>query len=179
MPLRGRNDCNPAGMLSRLIQLCLTAICVVSVCTTSVGAGADDAGPATTAGVAAEVFELTNAERREVGRALLRTNPRLMRAAQMHAEQIARAGQPAHVLPRAAYPRAEDRLAAAGYNWQSYAENVALGQPTAAAVVRDWMRSQSHRRNVVNPTFTELGVGYALDRSGRPYYVQVFASPSS
>ena len=166
-------------MLNRWNQLCLTTICVVGVCSMQAGAGADNTAPATTAGIAAQVGALTNAERREVGRALLRTNPRLMRAAQMHAEQMARAGQPAHVLPRAAYPRAEDRLAAAGYRWQSYGENLALGQPTAAAAVRDWMRSRGHRRNVVNPTFTELGVGYARDRSGRPYYVQVFASPSS
>jgi uncharacterized protein YkwD len=166
-------------MLNRWSQLWLTMMCVVSLCLPSAGAGAEGGAPAATSRIAAQVVDLTNAERRGLGRASLRTNARLMRAAQLHAEQMARAGQPAHVLPRAAYPRAEDRLAAAGYRWQSYGENLALGQPTAAAAVRDWMRSRGHRRNVVNPTFTELGVGYALDRSGRPYYVQVFGEPSS
>jgi uncharacterized protein YkwD len=101
-----------------------------------------------------------------------------MHAAQVHAEQIARAGQPAHVLEGAAYPRAEDRLAAAGYRWRSYGENLALGQPTPASAVHSWMRSRSHRQNIVDPRFTELGVGYAIDRAGRPYYVQVFANPA-
>lgn len=102
-----------------------------------------------------------------------------MRAAQVHAEQMARARQQAHVLPNAVYPRAEDRLAAAGYNWQSFGENLALGQASPAEAVRSWMDSRSHRSNIVSPEFTELGVGYAIDRTGRPYYVQVFANPSS
>ena len=102
-----------------------------------------------------------------------------MRAAQVHADQMARARQQAHVLPTAAYPRAEDRLAAAGYRWESYGENLALGQASPAEVVRSWMDSRDHRRNIVHPEFTELGVGYAIDRAGRPYYVQVFAIPST
>jgi uncharacterized protein YkwD len=102
-----------------------------------------------------------------------------MRAAQVHAEQMARARQQAHVLPNAVYPRAEDRLAAAGYSWQSFGENLALGQSSPAEAVRSWMDSRSHRSNIVSPEFTELGVGYAIDRTGRPYYVQVFANPSS
>jgi uncharacterized protein YkwD len=102
-----------------------------------------------------------------------------MRAAQVHAEQMARAREQAHVLPNAAYPRAEDRLAAAGYNWQTFGENLALGQASPAEAVRSWMHSRGHRSNIVSPAFTELGVGYAIDGDGRPYYVQVFANPLS
>jgi len=102
-----------------------------------------------------------------------------MRAAQLHAEQMAHAGQPSHVLPDAVYPRAEDRLAAAGYRWRTCGENVALGQQSAAEVVDRWMHSRGHRSNILSPDFTELGVGYAIDQAGRPYYVQVFGNPSS
>ncbi len=109
----------------------------------------------------------------------LRANSRLMRAAQIHAEQMARAGQLAHVLPGAAYPRSEDRLAAAEYRWQAYGENVALGQSNAAQVLESWMHSPGHRTNILNRDFTEMGAGYAIDRAGRPYYVQVFARPLS
>ena len=109
----------------------------------------------------------------------LRANSRLMRAAQIHAEQMARAGQLAHVLPSAAYPRSEDRLAAADYRWQTYGENVALGQSNAAEVLKSWMHSPGHRTNILNRDFTEMGAGYAIDRAGRPYYVQVFARPLS
>jgi hypothetical protein len=65
----------------------------------------------------------------------------LMRAAQIHAEQMARARRMAHVLPHAAYPNAADRLAAAQYRWQTFGENVAAGQASPAEVVNDWMHS--------------------------------------
>lgn len=153
------------------------AICVAGTLSTSADFEAAAPRPTPTSTVVAEVVRLTNAERGVRKRPRLRTNPRLMRAAQIHAEQMARAGQQAHVLPGAAYPHAEDRLAAAGYNWQSYGENLALGQPNSAEAVRAWMHSRGHRSNIISPAFSELGVGYAVDRAGRPYYVQVFANP--
>lgn len=129
--------------------------------------------------VTAEVIELTNVERMRQHRGVLRANPRLMRAAQIQAEQMARARHLAHVLPKAAYPSAKDRLAAADYRWQTYGENVALGQSGAADVLRSWMHSRGHRTNILNAEFSEMGAGYAIDKAGRPYYVQVFARPLS
>ena len=159
-----------------------TVICVGGLCLCSRPAestGPSDTRPASVSRVAAEVVDLTNVERTHDGRTALRANPRLMRAAQIHAEQMARTGQMAHVLPSAAYPRTEDRLAAADYRWQAYGENVALGQSNAAAVLDSWMHSRGHRTNILNRDFTEMGAGYAVDRTGRPYYVQVFARPLS
>lgn len=134
---------------------------------------------AATSAFAGDVVERTNAERTRHKRQPLRANARLMRAAQMHAEQMARVRQLAHVLPNAAYPSAEDRLAAAEYRWHTYGENVAAGQTSAAQVLNDWMHSRGHRTNILNPDFTEMGAGYAVDRNGRPYHVQVFAGPLS
>ena len=165
-------------MLSQWNRLCLTTLLgVAGVCSTSLGFEAAGTPPASASRVAAEVVELTNTARGVHGREKLRANSRLMRAAQVHAEQMARARQQAHVLPNAAYPRAEDRLAAAGYDWQVFGENLALGQASPAEAVRSWMDSRGHRGNIVSPQFTELGVGYAIDRAGQPYYVQVFANP--
>ncbi|MGH9256000.1 MAG: CAP domain-containing protein, partial [Vicinamibacterales bacterium] len=112
-----------------------TVICIVGVCSTPVRSEVPGVRPTAASSVAAEVVDLTNVERTARGRARLRANPRLMRAGHMHAEQMARAGQLAHVLPDAAYPRAADRLAAADYRWQTYGENVALGQSSAAAAL--------------------------------------------
>jgi len=138
-----------------------------------------DARTAGTSRMAADVIERTNAERAQQHRTALRANPRLMRAAQIQAEQMARARTLAHVLPRAAYPSAKDRLAAADYRWQTYGENVALGQSGAAGAVRSWMHSRGHRTNILNADFSEIGAGYATDAGGRPYYVQLFARPQS
>lgn len=126
-----------------------------------------------------EVIDRTNAARNRGRRAPLRGNPRLMRAAQIHAEQMARTRRLAHVLPGADYPRIEDRLAAARYEWQTFGENVALGQSSGAHAVESWMRSRGHRENILNPGFSEIGVGYARDDAGQPYYVQVLAGPLS
>ena len=150
------------------------AICVLPLC--SAPAQSRETPVST---FARDVVGLTNVERTQHERQPLRANARLMRAAQMHAEQMARARQMAHVLPNVPYPTAEDRLAAAEYRWQTYGENVAAGQTSAAEVLRDWMHSRGHRTNILNPDFTEMGAGYAVDRDGRSYHVQVFAGPLS
>ena len=131
----------------------------------------------TPTGVAASIVDLTNQERATAGVGMLQANARLMQAAQLQADQVARLGQLEHVLPAATYPRPEDRLAVAGYTWRAYGENLASGQRTPAEAMRDWMQSTGHRENILNPVFTEIGIGYAIGAGGRPYYVQVFGRP--
>ncbi|MCR2824012.1 CAP domain-containing protein [Microbacterium sp. zg.Y909] len=59
--------------------------------------------------------------------------------------------------------------------WRSASENVAYGQ-RVSDVVDAWMNSAGHRANILAPTATHLGIGYALSSAGRPYYTQNFAS---
>jgi uncharacterized protein YkwD len=127
--------------------------------------------------VASTLVRLTNAERTNAGLPTLRTSSRLMEAAQLHADQMARLGRLEHVISGAQYPRPEDRLAAAGYQWSSYAENIAMGQTSAAAAMDSWMRSSGHRANILSTSVTEIGIGFARNSAGRPYYVQVFGRP--
>jgi len=126
---------------------------------------------------ASTIVQLTNAERSNAGLPSLRINGQLMEAAQLHAEQMVRLGRLEHVLSGAQYPRPEDRLAAAGYQWSAYAENIAMGQSTAAAAMDSWMHSSGHRANILSSSVTEIGIGFARDSAGRPYYVQVFGRP--
>jgi uncharacterized protein YkwD len=134
-------------------------------------AGGGASAPAT------EMVTLTNAERRQAGLAPFSASQSLMQAAQIHAEQMASLGQMAHSLPGSRYPNPQDRLAAVGYQWSAYAENVAYGQNSPASVLDSWMSSSGHRANILNAGLTELGTGYARDAGGRPYYVQVFGRP--
>jgi uncharacterized protein YkwD len=161
--------------LSLTMFICIVGIC----CPPALSVAQSRVGSAAPSRVAADVVTLTNVERTHYQRAALRANARLMRAAQLQAEQMAEASHMAHVLPDAPYPRMEDRIAAAAYRWQMLGENVAFGQANAAKVVDSWMHSSGHRTNILNASFTEMGVGYAVDRSGRPYYVQVFGRPLS
>jgi uncharacterized protein YkwD len=127
--------------------------------------------------VAGPIVQITKAERANAGLPALRTNSRLMDAAQLQADQMVRLGRLEHVLSGGQYPKPEDRLAAAGYQWSSYAENIAMGQTSAAGVMDSWMRSSGHRANILSANNTEIGIGFARDPAGRPYYVQVFGRP--
>jgi uncharacterized protein YkwD len=53
-----------------------------------------------------------------------------------------------------------DRVGRWYTDWRAVAENVGAGYTTPQAVVAGWMDSSSHRRSLLNPDFTEIGVGY-------------------
>ena len=127
-------------------------------------------------GIASAIVDLTNVERRNGGLADVRADARLMQAAQLQADQVASSRLLEHVLPDAPYPAPADRLAAAGYAWRAYGENLASGQRSASEAVTGWMNSPGHRANILNSLFTEIGAGYAIDSADRPYYVQVFGT---
>ena len=55
------------------------------------------------------------------------------------------------------------RITAAGYRWQAWAENIAAGQPTAAAVVAAWFASPGHCENFMSPTVTQIGFALATN----------------
>jgi len=48
------------------------------------------------------------------------------------------------------------RHASNGFN----GENIAKGQRTPKEVVRCWIRSEGHRKNILNPSFKKTGVGF-------------------
>lgn len=66
---------------------------------------------------------------------------------------------------------AGDRIAAAGYIWRAYGENIAKGYSTEQAVMDGWLKSEGHCRNIMSPLFKEMGVA----RVGT-YWSQEFGS---
>jgi uncharacterized protein YkwD len=156
--------------------LLVWVLVLASGCTTAASPSEMPAA-GTASGITASIVDLTNAERSDAGVVPLRASSQLMQAAQLHAEQMARTGQMSHEIAGVRYPAPPDRLAAVGYRWGSYGENIAMGQTSATAVMASWMRSSGHRGNILNGRYREIGVGYARDSAGRPYFVQVFATP--
>jgi uncharacterized protein YkwD len=164
-------------MTDRAPRLVLVWLLVLAGCSSPAGpSGAEAATPASS-GAASDLASLTNAERRQAGLPPLAVSQSLMRAAQLQADQMASMGQMAHSLPGARYPEPQDRLAAVGYRWQAYAENVAYGQGNPSSAMSSWMRSSGHRANILNPGLTEIGAAVASGSDGRPYWVQVFGNP--
>ncbi len=50
-----------------------------------------------------------------------------------------------------------DRISATGYAWSMVGENISWGFTEAGDVVRGWIESSGHCKNMMNPTFTEMG----------------------
>lgn len=125
-----------------------------------------------------QVLDLVNAERTARGLAPLQFAAQLNAAAFAHTQRQASDGAIFHVDPRDG-SNPGDRISRAGYGFSTWGENVAAGYPTAAAVMQGWMNSQGHCQNILNPAFTEIGVGFV---SGgvryNQFWTQVFARPS-
>lgn len=117
--------------------------------------------------VSRQMLVRVNAERKKAGLRPLRLNSELARSAQRHAEDMLARGYFDHKSPSGTTVR--ERSRAAGYNWGAIGENIAFGQTSVGEVVETWMDSPGHRKNILSPNFSELGVGLALGkgRDGR------------
>lgn len=122
---------------------------------------------------ASQVVSLVNRQRAAAGLGTLKSDRELTRLAQLKAEDMAKKGYFSHTSPT--YGSAFDMLKSAGYSYRTAGENIAKGQKTASAVMNGWMNSSGHRANILSSSYTKIGVGYAVDKSGTPYWVQIFA----
>ncbi|MGZ5135717.1 MAG: CAP domain-containing protein [Flavitalea sp.] len=66
---------------------------------------------------------------------------------------------------------AGDRIAAAGYTWRAYGENIAKGYSSEQAVMDGWLKSEGHCKNIMSSLFTEMGVARV-----NTYWCQEFGS---
>jgi uncharacterized protein YkwD len=87
----------------------------------------------------------------------LRENGRLNRSAQGWTNSMVRFDDFSHGSDFSA------RISAVGFNWSMVGENIATGFATPASVVRAWMASPGHCRNILTPSFLDVGTG--LSRS--------------
>jgi uncharacterized protein YkwD len=71
------------------------------------------------------------------------------------------------------------RILAAGYDYRYAAENIAEADKdyTGKDIMKDWMDSEHHRKNIMYPKFTEIGVGIIPGKKNLLYYTQVFGTP--
>jgi uncharacterized protein YkwD len=69
------------------------------------------------------------------------------------------------------------RAEAAGYDWRALGENIAWNSVTPEDVVAGWMRSPGHCKNIMNPSFTEIGVAYVQIADGQTWWTQDFGRP--
>lgn len=132
-----------------------------------------DQDQGTSSSTAAQVLAIVNSERSQEGLGSLSPDSDLNKLAQMKAEDMAKSGYFSHNSPT--YGSAFDMMNEYGFSYRTAGENIAKGQKTAASVMQAWMNSPGHRANVLGGGYTKLGVGYAVDSKGTPYWVQMFA----
>lgn len=61
-----------------------------------------------------------------------------------------------------------------GIEYLAVGENIARNWKTTDEVMSAWMNSSGHRKNILNPKFTHIGVGKAVSKTGDIYWVQLF-----
>jgi len=131
--------------------------------------------------VSREMLVQVNAARKSAGLKPLRLDSVLAKAAQRHAEDMLKRGYFDHRSPAGTTVR--ERSTAAGYRWAAIGENIAFGQTSVDEVVETWLGSPGHRKNILSPNFSELGVGLALgkgpDGKYQVLWVQNFGAPRS
>jgi uncharacterized protein YkwD len=123
------------------------------------------------------IAELTNQERKKDGKPALVLSAALSKVARAHSENMARQGKMEHTLDKKdVFERLED----AKLDYEVAGENIAFGEPDIAMkkIMKLWMESASHRKNILYKDFTEIGVGVARAKNGDLYFTQVFSKPA-
>ena len=72
-----------------------------------------------------------------------------------------------------------NRITNSGYTgYKAVGENIAAGYNTASTVMNGWMNSPGHCSNIMDPTFSNLGVGYAYNSASdyKHYWTQDFGT---
>ncbi len=128
--------------------------------------------PTTDAGVLnyeEDVIRLVNEIRVQNGLKALAPNWELSRVARYKSEDMRDNNYFSHTSP--VYGSPFQMMKSFGITYRSAGENIARGQRTPQAVVDAWMNSSGHRANILNASFTQIGVGYASEGN---YWTQMF-----
>jgi uncharacterized protein YkwD len=103
------------------------------------------------------MLALHNRERASRNLPRLCVHPRLQRAANAHSRKMIR-------RDRFSHGNTGRRLKRFGYDWNTYAENISRdnGRPSPERTFKGWMRSSSHRSNILNRKLDEVSIGAAF-----------------
>ena len=116
-----------------------------------------------------EVIRLVNEQRAKNGLKELQADWELSRVARFKSQDMKDNNYFSHTSP--VYGSPFEMIKNFGISYRSAGENIAKGQRTPQAVVNAWMNSSGHRANILNSTYTKIGVGYVADGN---FWTQMF-----
>ncbi len=135
---------------------------------------APDYGSVSSSGLTAaeqQAVTLMNADRNANGLPSLKVNTKLVALAERYAQDMINRGYFSHYDPEGRSPF--DRMQQAGITYRTAGENLAINSSVAAAE-KAFMNSSGHRANILNSTYTEVGIGVKYAANGQVYVVQEF-----
>ncbi len=118
-----------------------------------------------------QVVEIVNRYRAENGLKPLTLNTELSKVARLKSQDMKDNKYFSHTSPT--YGSPFDMMKKFGISYRTAGENIAMGQRTPETVMTAWMNSSGHRANILNSTYTQIGVGYVADGN---YWTQMFIS---
>ena len=116
-----------------------------------------------------EVIRLVNEIRVQNGLKPLTANWELSRVARHKSQDMRDQGYFSHTSPT--YGTPFQMIKSFGLSFRTAGENIAKGYATPQAVVNGWMNSSGHRANILNASYTQIGVGYVAQGH---YWTQMF-----
>jgi uncharacterized protein YkwD len=122
-----------------------------------------------------EVVKAHNRLRAAAKRPALAVSSKLQAAAERHAKDMAAHKLMAHKGSDGS--SAINRITSAGYQYRRAGENIAAGYFTTDALMKGWMNSPRHKRNVLG-SFSQIGVAYATAEDGKRYWCVTFGLPA-
>ena len=118
-----------------------------------------------------EVVRIVNQRRAEHGLKPLTQDWQLSRVARYKSQDMKDLGYFSHTSPT--YGSPFQMMKSFGISYRTAGENIAKGYASPEAVVNAWMNSPGHRANILNATYTHIGVGFV---SSGNYWTQMFIS---
>lgn len=128
----------------------------------------------------AVLVDLANADRAATETPTLRTSAKLERAAQLKANDMASKGYFAHNSPEGVTPW--HWFNEVGYKFVYAGENLAINFNESSEVNTAWLNSPTHKANIMNDRFTEIGIATAegiYQGKNSIFVVQMFGKPRS
>lgn len=119
-----------------------------------------------------KVLELVNQERAKAGVKPLKGNLELSNVATIKSQDMIDKNYFDHNSPT--YGSPFDMMRKFGIDFNMAGENIAYGQRTPEEVMKGWMNSPGHRKNILNPEFEQIGIGIAKNSNGVTYWTQMF-----
>ncbi|HEY2495211.1 MAG TPA: CAP domain-containing protein [Paenibacillus sp.] len=107
---------------------------------------------------AQQVLDLVNQERSKAGLSSLSMNEELSNVAMVKAQDMYNNNYFDHNSPTHGSPF--DMMKEFGITFNSAGENIAKGQTTPTQVMNDWMNSPGHKANILNNSYTHIGIAY-------------------